>query len=134
MRKHGYEYLTQKTLRGAKAVSKCYLYRLFCCLLFAHLIGFFLYTQPPIAQAQIAALKIGIIQGNIPNKIKVLPEGLRRAITGYTEGYLSLTNQGVQAVLTPEAAIPIFPRDLAQTPLFSCYSRKRCSSLDRCIW
>ncbi|MBH8565990.1 apolipoprotein N-acyltransferase [Nostoc sp. CENA67] len=92
-------------------------------LITLHLIGLALYSQP-IAQPPAAALKIGVIQGNIPNKIKLTPEGLRRAITGYTNGYLTLVNQGVNAVLTPEGAMPFFQRDLAATPLISAVKEK----------
>ena len=87
-------------------------------LITSHFIGFILYSNP-LNLTPNTALKIGIIQGNIPNKIKVLPQGLHRAITGYTQGYLSLTHQGVQAVLTPESAIPIFARNLPQTALLA---------------
>ncbi len=123
------EYLTQSLLeipkgrrKGAKEERNT-IYLAFSLFIIAHLIGFFLYGQP-LTESSNTALKIGVIQGNIPNKIKVLPEGLRRAITAYTEGYLSLTNQGVQAVLIPEAAIPIFSRDLPQTPLFAAIREK----------
>ncbi|MEJ1933282.1 apolipoprotein N-acyltransferase, partial [Nostoc sp. NIES-2111] len=92
-------------------------------LITLHLIGFYLYNAP-IAQPPDAAIKVGIVQGNIPNKIKLLPQGLRRAITGYTEGYLTLVNQGVDAVLTPEGALPFFQRDLPTTPLVSAVKEK----------
>ncbi|WP_066377481.1 MULTISPECIES: apolipoprotein N-acyltransferase [unclassified Anabaena] len=88
-----------------------------------HLIGFVLYI-PPIAQPTAAALKVGVVQGNIPNKIKLLPEGVQRAIRGYTEGYLTLVNQGVNAVLTPEGAMPFFDKNLAVTPLVSAIKDK----------
>ena len=119
------EYLTQRR-KGAKEEGSFvngYLILAVSLLIISHFIGFILYTTPlnPIPST---ALKIGIIQGNIPNKIKVLPEGLRQAINGYTQGYLNLTNQGVQAVLTPEAAIPIFSRSLSQTPLLSVIREK----------
>jgi apolipoprotein N-acyltransferase len=115
------EYLTQRR-KGAKEERNT-IYLAFLLFIVAHLIGFFLYSQP-LTESANDALKIGVIQGNIPNKIKVLPEGLRRAITGYTEGYLNLTNQGIQAVLTPEAAIPIFSRSLPQTPLLAAIREK----------
>ena len=70
-----------------------------------HLLGWMIYSQP-IADAPNQALKIGIIQGNIPNTIKLYPEGWRRAIAGYTSGYEQLADQGVVAVLTPETALP----------------------------
>ncbi|MCC5635470.1 apolipoprotein N-acyltransferase [Nostoc sp. CHAB 5844] len=88
-----------------------------------HLTGWFLYSQP-LAQPPETALKIGVVQGNIPNKIKVTPEGYRRAITGYTSGYLTLAEQGVNAVLTPEGALPIFQRNLVETPLISAVQAK----------
>ncbi|WP_414579088.1 apolipoprotein N-acyltransferase [Anabaena sp. CCY 9402-a] len=92
-------------------------------LITLHLIGFFLYTRP-IAEPPTAALEVGIIQGNILNKIKLLPEGVQRAIRSYTEGYLTLVNQGVDAVLTPEGAMPFFDKDLAATPLVAAIEDK----------
>lgn len=74
-------------------------------LVSAHLIGGGLYIQP-LQDAPDAALKVGIIQGNIPNTIKLYDEGWRRAIEGYTTGYETLSEQGVDVVLTPETALP----------------------------
>ncbi|PLZ89104.1 apolipoprotein N-acyltransferase [Fischerella muscicola CCMEE 5323] len=85
-------------------------------LISLHLIGFSLYTRPLI-QPPAAALKIGIIQGNIPNHIKLYQEGLRRALAGYTSGYLTLVDQGVDAVLTPEGALPFFQRNIMSSSL-----------------
>ncbi len=85
-------------------------------LITLHLIGFGLYTRP-LVQPPAAALKVGIIQGNIPNQIKLYPEGLRRALEGYTTGYLSLVDQGVEAVLTPEGALPFFERNIIHSSL-----------------
>ena len=76
-------------------------------LITLHLIGFGLYSQP-LTEPPTAALKVGIIQGNIPNEIKLYPEGFFRAIEGYTTGYQTLAAQEVDAVLTPEGALP-FP-------------------------
>lgn len=70
-----------------------------------HLIGFGLYSRP-LVQPSVAALNVGIIQGNIPNTIKLYSEGGRRALQGYTTGYQALVEQGVEAVLTPETALP----------------------------
>ncbi|PPJ64073.1 apolipoprotein N-acyltransferase [Cuspidothrix issatschenkoi CHARLIE-1] len=123
------EYLTQRPHPKTSASSaplrfvNSYLILAIILLITSHFIGFILYSQP-LLESQDTALKIGIIQGNIPNKIKVLPQGLRRAITGYTEGYLQLTDQNVKAVLTPEAAIPIFARDLSPTPLLNAIKEK----------
>jgi apolipoprotein N-acyltransferase len=70
-----------------------------------HLAGFALYSRP-LTQQPADALKVGIIQGNIPNEIKLYSEGGRRAIEGYTTGYKTLAEKGVDAVLTPETALP----------------------------
>jgi apolipoprotein N-acyltransferase len=93
----------------------------FCLIL--HLVGFSLYSRP-LAQPLETALKVGIVQGNIPNEIKLYPEGFRRAIEGYTTGYLTLANQGINAVLTPEGALPFFQRDLKNTSLVSAVREK----------
>ncbi len=74
-------------------------------LLVLHLVGFGLYSRP-LAPANGAALKVGIVQGNVPTRIKLFSEGVRRAEEGYTQGYETLVRQGVEAVLTPEGALP----------------------------
>ncbi|WP_088892021.1 apolipoprotein N-acyltransferase [Leptolyngbya ohadii] len=53
-----------------------------------------------------AALRVGIVQGNIPTRIKLFEEGTRLSIDNYTKGYETLVAQGVQAVLTPEGTFP----------------------------
>jgi apolipoprotein N-acyltransferase len=73
-------------------------------LIFAHLVGGWLFMQPLKDLGQ--GLNVGIIQGNIPNTIKLYPEGWRKAIAGYTQGYRLLAAQGVDVVLTPETALP----------------------------
>ncbi|MBW4605512.1 MAG: apolipoprotein N-acyltransferase [Calothrix sp. FI2-JRJ7] len=88
-----------------------------------HLIGFNLYNQP-LVKPQEAAIKIGIVQGNIPNRIKFDYYGLRRAIEGYTTGYLKLVDQGVDAVLTPEGALPFFSRDILDSSLVAAVKQK----------
>lgn len=70
-----------------------------------HLLGWGLYSYP-LGEPSETALKVGIIQGNIPNEIKLYSEGGRRALAGYTTGYQTLADQGVDAVLTPETALP----------------------------
>ncbi|MDH6059637.1 apolipoprotein N-acyltransferase [Chrysosporum bergii ANA360D] len=92
-------------------------------LISLHILGFYLYNIP-IPQPPEAALKVGIIQGNIPNRIKLYPEGLRRAMAGYTSGYYILVDQGVDAVLTPEGALPYFLRDLTNTSLVKAIQEK----------
>ena len=71
----------------------------------SHLLGFVLF-QHPLADSPPMALKVGIVQGNIPNTIKLYQAGWRRAIEGYTRGYNTLVEEGADAVLTPETALP----------------------------
>ncbi len=88
-----------------------------------HLLGYSLYTRA-LPQTPDTALKVGIIQGNVPNQIKLYPEGLRRAIEGYTTGYKTLADQGVDAVLTPEGALPFRWNDVMQTSFYSAVKEK----------
>jgi apolipoprotein N-acyltransferase len=74
------------------------------CLLL-HLIGLSLYSRPLDDRAD-KSLKMGVIQGNIPNEIKFDSRGWRKALEGYTQGYEKLVSQGVDAVLIPETALP----------------------------
>jgi apolipoprotein N-acyltransferase len=70
-----------------------------------HLGGYWLYNQP-LLHRENQAIKVGIIQGNIPNEIKLYPQGWHQAIEGYTLGYQTLAQQGVDVILTPETALP----------------------------
>ncbi|MHC5773016.1 apolipoprotein N-acyltransferase [Nostoc sp.] len=92
-------------------------------LISLHLIALILYSRP-IAQPPEAALKVGIVQGNIPNRLLRSSEGFRRAQENYTSGYITLADQGVDAVLTPEGALPIFQRDLMGTALVAAVKLK----------
>jgi len=80
-------------------------------LISSHLLGFYLY-QIPVAKDNLAPLRVGIIQGNIANEIKLFSEGWRKAIAGYTSGYQRLAKQGVDVVLTPETALPFYWEDV----------------------
>ncbi|MDJ0579698.1 apolipoprotein N-acyltransferase [Crocosphaera sp.] len=70
-----------------------------------HLGGLYLYIQPLINDED-KAINVGIIQGNIPNTIKLYAAGWRKAIEGYTKGYEKLSNQNVDLIITPETALP----------------------------
>ena len=63
-------------------------------LLITHLVGFYLY-QSPIVNDEKQQIKIGIIQGNVPNEVKLYDPGLDTAIENYSQGYLELANQDV---------------------------------------
>jgi apolipoprotein N-acyltransferase len=86
-------------------------------LIASHLLGFYLY-QIPITKDNLVPLKVGIIQGNIPNEIKLFSEGWRKAIAGYTSGYQRLARQGVDVVLTPEGALPFYWDDIINDSSF----------------
>ena len=100
-----------------------YSFTLFCMsiivLLSLHLVGLFLYNFP-VLKSEKSAIKIGIIQGNIPNSIKLYPEGLKKAINGYTNGYKLLADQGANLIITPETALPFNWNNIViNTPLYS---------------
>ncbi len=99
-------------------------------LLSTHLLGFWLYSRPLASQPSMA-VRVGIIQGNIPNTIKLFSEGWRRAIAGYTDGYTQLANQGAELVLTPETALPFLwtqPED-AQPALYAAIRNQGVTAL-----
>jgi apolipoprotein N-acyltransferase len=95
-----------------------------CVLL--HLVGWGLMSRP-LDSPLSAALKVGIIQGNVPTRIKLSGEGMRRAIAVYTRGYESLADQQADAVLTPEGAMPmLWEGDRArQSPLYQAVRQRR---------
>ncbi|MEM8612992.1 MAG: apolipoprotein N-acyltransferase [Cyanobacteria bacterium P01_H01_bin.105] len=70
-----------------------------------HLIGWSLYQQP-LADKDAEAIRIGIIQGNIPTREKLTQAGIRQARDRYLSSYKQLADAGADAVLTPEGAIP----------------------------
>jgi len=85
-----------------------------------HIVGWSLYDRP-LTEVAGMALKIGIVQGNIPNEIKFDSNGWRRALEGYTAGYQKLADKGVDAVLTPETALPFFWTNEYQRSTLSFY-------------
>jgi len=75
-------------------------------LLGAHGLGWVMLARP-LASAQAEPLQVGIVQGNVPNEIKLKGRGRRQAIARYTRGYRQLAAAGADAVLTPETALPL---------------------------
>ncbi|HAN45406.1 MAG TPA: apolipoprotein N-acyltransferase, partial [Cyanobacteria bacterium UBA8156] len=56
-------------------------------------------------------LQVGLIQPNIPNPIKFREAGLTAALDRHVQGYQTLSQQGVDFVLTTEGAFPFaYPR------------------------
>ncbi|MBF2099048.1 MAG: apolipoprotein N-acyltransferase, partial [Gloeomargaritaceae cyanobacterium C42_A2020_066] len=70
-----------------------------------HAIGLSLYGQP-LQDLPGQALRVGLIQGNIPNQEKFTPAGRVRTNQVYGTGYRDLADRGVDLVLTPEGALP----------------------------
>ncbi len=64
--------------------------------------------QPGALTAETAqeSLRLGIIQGNVPTRIKLTPKGQAASIDRYLNGYGALALAGVDAVLMPEGALP----------------------------
>lgn len=81
-------------------------------ILIFHLLGLGLYSLPLEQQE---GLKVGIIQGNVPTRIKLFSEGLRRAFNSYSTGYRSLVAKQVDVVVTPEGALPILWQGINRT-------------------
>jgi apolipoprotein N-acyltransferase len=85
-------------------------------LLLLHGIGFWLSSQP-LRDLPAQALKIGLVQGNVPTRVKLFDQSL--SSRSYLEGYRALVAEGAEAVLTPEGALPwLWINRPAQNPLY----------------
>jgi apolipoprotein N-acyltransferase len=90
-----------------------------------HLLGFYLYNRP-LNDLPSQAISMGIIQGNIPNQIKLYPQGLAKAIQGYTDGYQKLAESKVDVVLTPEVALPFYWEDIVNySPFYQAVLKEK---------
>lgn len=74
-------------------------------VLVGHGLGAILYARAEAVPNR-QSLTLGLVQGNVPTREKLTPQGVRQALQGYTEGYRKLVDQGVDAVVTPEGALP----------------------------
>jgi apolipoprotein N-acyltransferase len=82
-----------------------------------HLAGLGL-EQQPLQDRSTQALKIGIVQGNIPTRAKLFDQNL--SIRSYLNGYETLVAEGTEAVLTPEGAMPwLWINRPGQNPLYA---------------
>jgi apolipoprotein N-acyltransferase len=89
-----------------------------------HLIGWTLANRPTIQPIE-SALKIGIIQGNIGNGIELYRTGREIAIENYTQGYISLADRRVDAIVTPEGALPFTESQIKLTPFYQAILDKK---------
>jgi apolipoprotein N-acyltransferase len=62
--------------------------------------------QRPLPTDVAATLRIGLVQGNIPTRIKMSSGGGQQSVDTYLQGYRRLANDGAEAVLLPEGALP----------------------------
>ena len=113
----------------AKKPSRWISFRLFLIplsfLFSLHLLGFYLYNRP-LNDLPTQAISIGIIQGNIPNQIKLYPQGLAKAIQGYTEGYQKLADSKIDIILTPEVALPFYWEDIVNySPFYQAILKEK---------
>ncbi|MFE4104874.1 apolipoprotein N-acyltransferase [Almyronema epifaneia] len=95
-------------------------------MLTSYLVGYGLKWSAPADNPQ-QLIRAGLIQGNVPTRIKLTPAGERQAIAGYTQGYLNLVNQGVDLVITPEGALPLIWRQPvpSQNPLYQAVLQRQ---------
>jgi apolipoprotein N-acyltransferase len=109
----------QKRLIGIAAAS----------LIVLHLIGFGFY-QSAIDQNPEAKLTAGIVQGNVPTRIKLFAEGLKKALDGYALGYRSLSDQDVDFVVTPEGSLPfLWQGQNLKNPVMQAINEKKTLAL-----
>lgn len=87
-----------------------------------HGVGLVSYNRPLVNENP---LQVGIIQGNIPNYIKLSATGVKRSIQRYTESYESLVRQDVDVVLTPEGAIPLMLELLPETAFYQALLQQK---------
>lgn len=95
-----------------------------------HLIGAGLWLRP-LADRPDQALTFGIIQGNIPTREKLTPEGIALGRDRYSQAYRQLAAQGIDGVLLPEGALPYIWTDLArqESSLFAAIVEARVPAL-----
>ena len=109
---------SQQTVKTVKIIKTGQLLTWAIGLLVAlHCIGFGLASQP-LQDLPAAALKIGLVQGNVPTRIKLFDQNL--SLRSYLSGYETLVAEGAEAVLTPEGAFPwLWINRPAQNPLYN---------------
>ncbi len=110
--------------QASTAVSRSLVAGALVLALLGHGIGAGLHFRPA-ANAPSLAITLGLVQGNVPTREKLTLAGINQAIDGYTQGYLSLAAEGVDAVITPEGAIPLMwdPDAARITPLIEAVQR-----------
>ncbi|MDA1108188.1 MAG: apolipoprotein N-acyltransferase [Proteobacteria bacterium] len=94
-------------------------------------VGAALLGQMQWTHAQGSPLRVALVQGNIPQEIKWQPEQVQRTL----DLYLDLTRQhwGSDLIVWPEAALPVFYHQLADTYLAGLQNEARTHRTDMLI-
>lgn len=99
-----------KVLRSRKAGAKQLWGGALLLAIALHGLGALMYSQAKasvaIEAATVTPVKIGIVQGNVPTREKLSEVGVNLGVRRYTEGFRALAEQGAEAVLLPEGALP----------------------------
>lgn len=107
-------------LPGSPSSASRYLALALALLAATHLGGWVLLRQP-LADQDNQVLTVGLVQGNVPTRIKLFETGERLALERYTQGYNTLADAGVDLVVMPEGAFPwvwVGTAQQAQHPLY----------------
>lgn len=94
-------------------------------LITIHVIGYLSYLKPLNDKPE-SLINIGIIQGNIPNEIKLYDAGLDTAMINYTKGYNDLAQNNVDLIITPETALPFYYQEMVNnSPIFEAINQRK---------
>ncbi|BAQ59785.1 apolipoprotein N-acyltransferase [Geminocystis sp. NIES-3708] len=86
----------------------------------------YLHYQKPLNDQSENLIRIGIIQGNIPNEIKLYDSGFKTAMINYTKGYNYLAEKKVDLIITPETALPFFYNEIVDhSPIFKAINQEK---------
>jgi apolipoprotein N-acyltransferase len=108
--------------RFSKATG--YLYTAICTLGILHAIGFTIATDSTFKPTE-SSLTLGVIQGSIGNEVRHNRSGYNLAIERYTQGYLTLAQQRVDAIVTPETAFPYRESQIKNTDFYKTILDKK---------
>ncbi|MGI0491522.1 apolipoprotein N-acyltransferase [Alkalinema pantanalense CENA528] len=101
---------------NSRSQTKTKFLRAIGLLLISHAIGLGLSFQPLEASPN-TALSVGIVQGNVPTRIKLSPQGIQQGLHNYSLGYRILADQGANLIITSEAAMPFEWQDRSPSVL-----------------
>jgi apolipoprotein N-acyltransferase len=108
--------------RFSQAAS--YFYTAILAIFILHVVGFVIASSDSF-QSTTGSMNIGIIQGNIRNEVRHYRSGYDLAIENYTQGYLTLAQQQVDAIVTPETAFPYRESQIKNTAFYRTILEKK---------